>query len=78
MKVSINLDDLKSENGTYSETTAKAVEHLTGKSFSDVINEAEAKPDIPDGNPGSWDTKTKLKFIEEHGRKAFQRALKND
>ena len=76
MKVSINLDDLKSENGTYSETTAKAVEHLTGKSFSDVLQDAK-KASQPAGSPAQWDTKTKLKFIEEYGRDAYQRALKN-
>jgi len=76
MKISFNLDQLKSENNTYSETTAKAVEHLTGKSFSDVLNEAEEK-ESPAGNPKQWDTKTKLKFIEEHGREAYQQALKN-
>ena len=74
MKVSINLDDLKSENGTYSETTSKAVEHLTGKSFSDILNEVEK---TPKGNPAQWDMKTRLKFIEEHGRDAYQQALKN-
>jgi len=76
MKVSINLDALKSDNDTYSETTAKAVEHLTGKSFSDVLQDAK-KASQPEGNPAQWDMETKLKFIEEHGRDAYQQALKN-
>ena len=76
MKVSFNLDQLKSENNTYSETTAKAVEHLTGKSFSEVLNEAEEK-ETPAGTPKQWDTDTKLKYIREHGRQAYEKALRN-
>lgn len=76
MKVLFNLEQHKSENGTYSETTAKAVEHLTGKSFSDVLNEAEEK-ETPGGNPKDWSTETKLKFIREQGRSAYEKALRD-
>ena len=76
MNLKIDLEALKNDDGYFSENDVKAVEHLTGKSFSDVLQDAK-KASQPAGSPAQWDTKTKLKFIEEYGRDAYQRALKN-
>ena len=78
MKVTIDLNDHKSEEGTWKETTAKAVEHLTGKTFTDVVSEAQEneKPEIPDGRPTSWRRSEKLSFIEQYGRSEYEKLIR--
>lgn len=78
MKITIDLNDLKSSDDGWSETTAKAVEQLTGRSFSKVISEAEeqSKKEVPKVDPSKLNRNEKLEFIAEYGREEFQKLFK--
>lgn len=77
MKITFDLKPHMNEDGTVSETIAKSIEQLTGKSFSEVYqqSESESKPNYPEGNPASWKRDVKLSFIAEHGRSEYERLI---
>ena len=75
MNIKIDLEALKNDEGFYSENDVKTLEKATGMQWGELMKQIDS---VPKGTPSTWDTKTKLKFIEEHGREAYLKALKND
>ena len=77
MKILIDLNRLKNDSGTYSENDVKVLEKGTGKAWQEIHKQASEneKPNVPEGNPAKWDTKTKLSFIDEHGRDEYKRLI---
>lgn len=75
MNIKIDLEALQNDEGLYSENDVKTLEKATGMQWSELTKQADS---TPKGSPSAWDTRTKLKFIEEHGREAYLKALKND
>lgn len=77
MKITIDLEALKTGEDSWSEPTVKALETVTGKPWKEIHSDAkEQSPDIPDGKPSTWDRGTKLSFIDTHGRDEFKRLVR--
>jgi hypothetical protein len=73
-KIDIDLERIKKEDGNYDYNAVKELERATGKPWKELHAELEQpdKPDVPEGNPQTWDRKTKLEFIAENGYSAFK------
>jgi len=76
MNLKIDLEALKNDDGYFSENDVKALEKATGMEWADIVKHNEAESE-PEGNPATWPTDKKLSYIKEHGREAYQQALKN-
>ncbi|REL33748.1 hypothetical protein DYD21_10100 [Rhodohalobacter sp. SW132] len=76
MNLKIDLEALKNDDGYYSESDVKALERATGMEWADIVKNDEAQAE-PEGNPATWTTDKKLSYIKEHGRKAYEKALRH-
>ncbi|MFH5885505.1 hypothetical protein ACG2F4_14435 [Halalkalibaculum sp. DA3122] len=69
------IEDLKSEDETFSQEQAHAIETLTGRSLSEVLESKDnnSPAEAPEGHPSTWERSRKLEFIDKAGADEFKR-----
>lgn len=78
MALDINLDNLKDENGGFSESDVKVLEKATGMEWKDIHAQVqEQNTETPEGNPRKWSVKEKNEYIDANGRDAWQKLLQS-
>lgn len=76
MKITIDLNELQNEDGTWNQKVAEVVSQGTGLSFQEAIKQAEGnKADTPEGDPRSWSLTKKNEYIDQHGRDGWKQLL---
>jgi len=72
------MDNLKKEDGMWSDSDITALERISGKNRDELfsIYETGKKPNFPEGHPNTWQRSEKLSFIDAHGRSEYERLIR--
>ncbi|MCW9708090.1 hypothetical protein [Fodinibius salsisoli] len=67
------LDNLRTEDGYFSEPEAKLLEKMEGKPLNEIVQDVEQQSNIPKGNPATdWSRKQKLAYLEDHSHQDYK------